>query len=111
MVYFFHDSSLDILFKVNLDKNIRKNIELNSNSEQLDEVTIKGEKEDKNITANDIGVSKIDIKEIKMLPVLFGEQDIMKTIQLMPGIKLVKMVQLEGHIQLVSEPLPYTKDI
>ena len=34
-----------------------------------------------------MGVSKIDIKEIESIPVLFGERDVMKTMQLMPGVK------------------------
>ena len=33
------------------------------------------------------GVEKFDLKEIKRIPVLFGEKDILKTIQLLPGIK------------------------
>jgi hypothetical protein len=32
-------------------------------------------------------VEKIDIKEIAKLPVIFGEKDILKTIQLLPGVK------------------------
>jgi len=77
----------DIEIKVNLNKNIRKNIELSAGTEQLDEVIITGEKENKNITANNIGVTALNIKEIETIPVLMGEQDIMKTIQLMPGVK------------------------
>jgi len=77
----------DVLFKVKLDKNIRNNMELGSGVEQLDEVVITGEKENKNVTSNDIGVTNLDMKEIEMIPVLMGEQDIMKTIQLMPGVK------------------------
>ena len=77
----------DIAFKVNLTKNIRKDIELGAGAEQLDEVVITGEKENKNVTSNDIGVSSLNMKEIEMIPVLMGEQDIMKTLQLMPGVK------------------------
>ncbi len=77
----------DIRFKVDLNKNIRKDVELGAGAEQLDEVIITGEKENKNVTSNDIGVTTLDMKEIEMIPVLMGEQDIMKTIQLMPGVK------------------------
>ncbi len=33
------------------------------------------------------GMQKISMNEIKNVPVLFGEKDILKTIQLLPGIK------------------------
>lgn len=77
----------DVNFKIKLDKNIRKNIELGVGAQQLQEVVVTGEKENKNVTSNNIGVSTLDMKEIEMIPVLLGEQDIMKTIQLMPGVK------------------------
>ena len=34
-----------------------------------------------------MGVEKLDMKEIKYIPVLFGEQDVLKTLQLLPGIQ------------------------
>jgi hypothetical protein len=34
-----------------------------------------------------MGLQKLDTKEIKSIPVLFGEKDVLKTIQLLPGIK------------------------
>ena len=34
-----------------------------------------------------MSVAKLEMKEVEKLPVLFGEKDIIKTIQLMPGIK------------------------
>jgi len=34
-----------------------------------------------------MGVQKIDLNELKSIPVLFGEKDVLKTIQLLPGIK------------------------
>lgn len=69
-----------------LDKNIVQDIELKSSDANLKEVVIKGEADDKNIRSSDMGVVKMDIKEIKTIPVLFGEQDIIKTLTLMPGV-------------------------
>ncbi|MEI9935379.1 MAG: hypothetical protein WDM71_11155 [Ferruginibacter sp.] len=34
-----------------------------------------------------MGVQKLSIEEIKNVPVIFGEKDVLKTIQLLPGIK------------------------
>lgn len=77
----------DQSFKINLNQNIRKNLELKSSSNKIDEVVVTAEKENKNVTSNEMSVTKLDIKDVKMIPVLLGEQDIIKTIQLMPGIK------------------------
>ena len=77
----------DQSFKIKLDKNIRKSLELKSSSNKIDEVVISAEKENRNVTSTEMSVTKLDIKEVEMIPVLLGERDIIKTIQLMPGIK------------------------
>lgn len=50
-------------------------------------VEVNGEKIDENVTSAEMGVDKINIKDIENIPVLFGEKDILKTIQLLPGVK------------------------
>lgn len=50
-------------------------------------VTVTGEKLDENITSAEMGVDKINMKDIENIPVLFGEKDILKTLQLLPGVK------------------------
>ncbi len=69
-----------------LDKNTKLNIELTDGT-QLSEITILADQEDENIRGAQMGVEKLDVKEISKLPVLFGEKDILKTIQLLPGVK------------------------
>ncbi|MBS1652476.1 MAG: TonB-dependent receptor [Bacteroidetes bacterium] len=78
-----------IEFEVNLEKNISKNIELLEDSKQLDEVVITGEAEDKNVKSMEMGVAKLDIKQIKKIPALFGEVDVIRSIQLLPGVSTV----------------------
>jgi hypothetical protein len=72
---------------INLRADTLLNIELMPIAEQLDEVEITAEREDKNIRANEMTVASISIKEIESIPVLFGEKDVFKTLQLMPGVK------------------------
>tara|TARA_R110000782_G_scaffold80846_4_gene159802 strand:- start:3110 stop:5470 length:2361 start_codon:yes stop_codon:yes gene_type:complete len=76
-----------IPLKTNLIQNIKKNIELSEDSETLETFEVSAIQEDENIRSNDIGITKVDIKEIESIPVLFGERDVMKTLQLMPGVK------------------------
>jgi hypothetical protein len=61
-------------------------VELIVGSEQLQEVTITALKNN-NVTKPLMGVQKLSVTEIKDLPVLFGEKDILKTIQLLPGVQ------------------------
>ena len=70
-----------------LDKDIKLNLRLKVNSQELSEVVVSAERLDENVVSTDIGVSKLSIKDVDMIPVLFGEKDIMKTIQLLPGVK------------------------
>lgn len=72
-------------FKISLRKDVMKTIELKPLNEQLEEVIISGKSD--NIIRRLPGIQKLSINEIKNVPVLFGEKDILKTIQLLPGIK------------------------
>ncbi len=69
-----------------LNKNIGLNIKLEPSRIGLEEVVVTSEKKDRNITSTDMGVEKLQIKELETIPVLFGEKDVLKTIQLLPGI-------------------------
>jgi hypothetical protein len=76
-------------FAINLDKNITKNFELSEDSKQLEEVVVSAEAEDKNIKSVEMGVAKLDIKQINKIPALFGEVDVVRAIQLLPGVTTV----------------------
>ena len=54
---------------------------------QLDDVEVTGNRGDRNITSLEMGNVKITPKQIENIPVLFGERDLIKTMQLMPGVK------------------------
>lgn len=69
---------------------IRADIKLDFNllmESNLAEVTITSTKRNENILRPQMGVEKLNIKDIQNVPVLFGERDILKTLQLLPGIK------------------------
>lgn len=76
-------------FTINLTKNISKNIELviPHDIQQIEEVRVNATKENNNITSSGMNVTQFDPKSIETIPVLFGEKDIMKTLQLTPGVK------------------------
>ncbi|WP_317898844.1 TonB-dependent receptor [Aurantibacillus circumpalustris] len=76
-------------FSVKLDKNITKNVELSEEGTDLDEVIITGEAEDKNVKSVEMSVAKLDIKQINKIPALLGEVDVIRAIQLLPGVTTV----------------------
>lgn len=76
--------------QVKVDQNMKLDLFLDAEeqrSNKIDEVVVTGVKKDKNLTSAQMGTETLSIKNIEKLPVLFGEKDVMKTIQLLPGIK------------------------
>lgn len=73
-------------FPLKLNKNIKLNVNLKSNAIEAKEVTINAEKEDRNIQSSEMGRQSLDIEKIKTLPAFLGEVDILKSIQLLPGV-------------------------
>ncbi len=56
-------------------------------SNTLNEVVISTVRRNENVIKAQMGVEKLNVKDIQNVPVLFGEKDILKTLQLLPGIK------------------------
>ncbi len=72
---------------VSLHQNQRLDVALLEKSTQVEDVIITSEKDDENVTQAQMGVTKLDMREINKVPVLFGERDVLKTMQLLPGVK------------------------
>lgn len=69
-----------------LDRSLKINHELPSQSSNLQEVVVTSERPDANVRSTSVGVNKLNVREIEVVPVVFGEKDVIKTIQLLPGI-------------------------
>jgi len=74
-------------FKIDLTTDMTKNIELEPAGKVLGKVDVTAKKADENITSAEMGVDKLSMSDIENIPVLFGEKDPLKTIQLLPGVK------------------------
>ncbi|MDX2002441.1 MAG: TonB-dependent receptor [Chitinophagales bacterium] len=72
--------------QVVLDKDIRLNIDLSSMSITTDAVEVTSERKDRNVESTDMGKVELATEEIKSLPALLGEVDIMRSLQLLPGV-------------------------
>lgn len=76
----------NVIQEIELSKNITINFEAKEQGRDLQEVEITAEAADKNITSMEMSTAKIDIKQIQKMPALLGEVDVIKTIQLLPGV-------------------------
>ena len=73
--------------RITLDRNINTVIELEQKTTELQEVVVSSKKRNENVIRPLAGVQKLSISDIKNVPVIFGEKDVLKTIQLLPGVK------------------------
>ncbi|MBA9074443.1 hypothetical protein GGR22_002610 [Flavobacterium gossypii] len=72
--------------KISLQQNLRKNISLESTTQNLDEIVITERKNIANIKKPEMSVNKLSIQEIKKMPAVLGETDILKSILQLPGV-------------------------
>lgn len=54
---------------------------------ELKEVEVTAEKKGVDLARPNIGVERMDMKDVEKLPMIFGERDVLKAIQLLPGVK------------------------
>ena len=62
-------------------------IKLKPIGKELEEVVVSSSRKNDQVTKPLMGVQKLTVKEMNNVPVIFGEKDVLKTIQLLPGVK------------------------
>ena len=75
--------------EINLTTNLTKDVEMGEDVAQLAEIVVTSESEDKNVSGTEISVNKLDIRTITKIPALLGEVDVIRSIQLLPGVSTV----------------------
>lgn len=71
---------------VDLKEDHSIHIGLNPKISLLDEVVVRGVGADENVRSTEMSIARLNVKEVREIPVIFGEQDLLKTIQLLPGV-------------------------
>ncbi len=74
-------------YSFSLQRDTLLNIRLKDNTNQLGEVVILSDKKEAGMLATQMSASEIPMAQIKNTPGILGEADLMKTIQLMPGVQ------------------------
>ncbi|WP_430404767.1 TonB-dependent receptor [Fluviicola sp.] len=72
---------------LSVSQSIDFQLKTDQDEKELEEVVITSDRPDGNVRDPLMGVEKIDPKEISKIPVIFGEKDLIKTMQLLPGVK------------------------
>lgn len=77
------------LVDLELKESTRYDIELSEEAQALEEVVITGEAEDRNVSDVEMSTNKLDVATIKKMPTLLGEVEIIRSLQLLPGVSTV----------------------
>ncbi|MFN9321597.1 MAG: TonB-dependent receptor [Chitinophagales bacterium] len=77
---------------ITISTNTKKNFSIRKKAKAIKEVTVSGKKKQKITEEVQMGKIQVDLKELEKIPVILGERDVLKSIQLLPGV----MPQQEG---------------
>ncbi len=72
-----------------LDADLTRNISLTDQHIKIDEVVVTATKVDEHVKSTEMSVNKLDIRTVKAMPALLGEVDVIRSIQLLPGVSTV----------------------
>ena len=79
----------DMEMEVDLSSDMSKNISL-TEGVVMQEVVVTADAKDKNVSSTKMGTVTMPIENIKKMPALMGEVDVLKSIQLLPGVKAME---------------------
>lgn len=71
---------------INLTKDIRMDFQLKPIAKEITGVEISAKAANENVISSEMSTVKMESKTISKIPALFGEVDILKTIQMLPGV-------------------------
>jgi hypothetical protein len=78
----------EYMAEVKLNSDITLDVELGALANVISEVVISDKKSNDNVVSNDISLFRLDSKAISQISVFMGESDLIKAVQLMPGVSI-----------------------
>jgi hypothetical protein len=72
--------------KMEMSQNIAHNVELKTEATVIEEVVVTDKRIDENVVSLQMSKNTLDLNQVRKLPALFGEVDILKNIQMLPGV-------------------------
>ncbi len=74
---------------VKVTENVTVNVNLVKIITELKTITVKGKKDGEDVGKTEMSTNKLDIGQIKRIPALLGEVDVVRSLQLLPGVSTV----------------------
>ncbi len=74
---------------IELNQNVRLDIEMPLEEQELEAVVVSARAEDANVSEIEMSTAELDIKAIEKIPAFLGEVDVIKSLQLLPGVTTV----------------------
>lgn len=102
--------------KVQIDDDVDKVFKLEKDSREIEGVLVEAKRTDENVKSAEMSVERIEIEQIRTIPALMGEVDVIKTIQLLPGVQAtsegasgfsVRGGNFDQNLILIDEALVY----
>ncbi|MEQ9593129.1 MAG: carboxypeptidase-like regulatory domain-containing protein, partial [Cyclobacteriaceae bacterium] len=75
-----------LIQEFDLQRNTEQNIDLAAEVLEMEEVVVKADRVDANVTDIQMGKTELNMAQVRKLPMIFGESDIIKVIQMQPGV-------------------------
>ena len=72
---------------LDLKKDEKVNVRLEPSANELEEVVVSAESRNANVSRTEMSVERLSMKTLKRIPALMGEEDVIKAIQLLPGVQ------------------------
>lgn len=72
--------------KIILNNNIKRDFKMKPKTTEMGEVVINAQNERANTESTKMGTIELDVEMMKSMPAFLGEVDVLKTIQLLPGV-------------------------
>jgi hypothetical protein len=73
--------------KINLEENYNLEIELKPAAKEIQEVTVTADRPNANVIRPEMSMQKLQMVTIKKIPALMGEVDVIKALQMLPGVQ------------------------
>ena len=72
--------------KIALNKPVKLDLDLKTAANEIKEVIVSTQRKDANVTLNRMSAQQVSISTIRRMPALMGEVDLLKAVQLLPGV-------------------------
>ncbi|MBD2767974.1 TonB-dependent receptor [Hymenobacter sp. BT664] len=74
---------------LDLTASLVHSVKLSTKGVETAEVVVTGKVPDQNVRSTEVGVARLDARAIKLVPALLGEADLVRAVQLLPGVSTV----------------------